>query len=808
MDACARRDLSVAVTDLRKSCDPLSLRFDRSDELEKPEARLGQTRATDAIRFGIQMSHDGYNVFVLGPTGTHRHRLVQDLVREQALQQGPSHDWAYVNNFSDPERPRALRFHAGQGALFREDMQKLIDEMRLAIPAAFEGDDYRNQLRALEERAEEEVAEQWRSLKQLAERHNVTVLQTPTGYVLAPVVDEKVLDDKEFAKLPADKQAEIEASIQQLTEELQARIEKMPKLRKKHRERVKALNREVTETAVSSLLADLKHKYAAMPQVIAYLDDVEHDIIENAQDFRQPERAAIPILATDNAEALRRYEVNLVVDNGGEARAPLVYEPNPNYPNIIGRVEHRAEMGALVTDFRMIRAGALLQANGGYLVLDIHRLLSRPFVWEALKQSLLAKKVRIESPGEAYGFVSTATLKPQPIPLDVKVVLIGERWIYYLLSLYDREFNGLFKVAADFDHDIGRDAPAVENYARLIAARIAESELLPFDRAAVQRVIEQRARRAGDGERLSMDMRSLDDLLMQSDYWARQRSSSVVGLADVIKATELHRHRFDRLQTKIIDAIKRDTLLIDTDGSCVGQVNGLSIIDLGEFRYGHPVRITATTHIGTGDVVDIEREVELGGAIHSKGMMILSAALSSRYAPEIPLSLHGSVVFEQSYGGVEGDSASVAELCALLSALSGCPLKQNIAITGSINQLGRVQAVGGINEKVEGFFDVCRERGLDGSHAVIIPRDNVKHLMLRDDVIAAVREGLFRVFAVRHADEALSLLTGMEAGSRGADGRFPEATVNAKVERQLIRYAELRKSFAEQGATEQPHEAA
>jgi lon-related putative ATP-dependent protease len=808
MDAFAHRDLGVAVTDLRKACDPSALQFERSDELPKPESRLGQTRAIDAIRFGIQMNHDGYNVFVLGPTGTHRHRLVEELIGERALQQRPSHDWVYVNNFSDPERPGALRFHAGHGALFRADMQKLIEEMRLAVPAAFEGDDYRNQLRALEERTEEEVAEQWRSLKQLAERHNITVLQTPTGYVLAPVVDEKVLDDKEFAKLPEAQQADIETSIQQLTEELQARIEKMPRLRKKHRERVKALDREVMETAVSSLLADLKHRYESMPWVMAYLDDVERDIIENAQDFRQSEQTAISFLSTDRAEALRRYEVNLVVDNSGKARAPYVYEPNPNYPNIIGRVEHRAEMGALVTDFRMIRAGALLQANGGYLVLDVHRLLSMPFVWEALKQSLLAKQVRIESPGEAYGFVSTATLKPEPIPLDVKVVLIGERWLYYLLSLYDREFNGLFKVAADFDDDISRDAESVENYARLVAARIAEAELLPFDRPAVQRVIEQRARRADDGERLSMDMRSLDDLLMQSDYWARQRRSSIVGLADVIKATDLHRQRFDRLQMKIIDAIKRDTLLIDTEGSCVGQVNGLSIIDLGEFRYGHPVRITATTHIGTGDVVDIEREVELGGAIHSKGMMILSAALSSRYAPNMPLSLHGSVVFEQSYGGVEGDSASVAELCALLSALSGYPLKQNIAITGSVNQLGRVQAVGGINEKVEGFFDVCKERGLDGSHAVIIPKDNVKHLMLRDDVIAACDKGMFGVFAVRHVDEALSLLTGTEAGSRGADGQFPDGTVNAKVESQLIRYAKLRKSFTEQDAREEPHEAA
>ncbi len=808
MSANVNRHLRVAAVDLRKACTALSLQFEQSDELPDTKTLLGQQRAIDAIRFGVEMEHDGYNVFVLGRTGSHRHGLVNELVGQHAATKQPPKDWCYVNNFADPERPQALSFGAGCGARFRDAMHKLIEEMRLAIPAAFEGDDYRSQLRAAEEKAEEEVAEQWQSLEDLAAQQSIAVLQTPTGYVLAPVVDGKALDDKEFAKLPGEKQKEIEEAIQKLTDELQARIEMMPKLRKKHRERVKALDKEVMENAVSTLLAELKAQYEDQPRVAAYLDDVERDIIENAQTFRQTEKPALPFLSTNHVEALRRYEVNLVVDNDGGTKAPVFYEPNPNYPNIIGRVEHRAEMGALITDFRMIRSGALLQANGGYLILDIHRLLSRPFVWEALKQALLAKRVRIESPGEAYGFVSTTTLKPDPIPLDIKIVLIGERWIYYLLCVYDKEFNGLFKVAADFDDDVKRDPETVENYARLIAQHAKALRLSPLSRAAVQRVIEQRARQADDGEKLSMDMRSLDDLLLQSDYWARQRESNVIDVADVTRAADQHRRRFDRMQSRIIDAIKRNTLLIDTAGTCVGQVNGLSIIDLGEFRYGHPVRITATTRIGTGNVVDIEREVELGGAIHSKGMMILSAALSSRFALDVPLSLHGSVVFEQSYGGVEGDSASVAELCALLSSLSGVALKQGISVTGSVNQLGRVQAVGGINDKIEGFFDVCKERGLDGSHGVVMPADNVKHLMLRDDVVDAVRDGLFHVYAVQHVDEALGLLTGVEAGSRGPDGRFPEGSVNAKVENQLIRYAKLRRAFSEQDERELHHDAA
>jgi lon-related putative ATP-dependent protease len=595
----------------------------------------------------------------------------------------------------------------------------------------------------------------------------------------------------------------IETVTRDLSEELHARIERMPQLRKKHRDRVKELDRDVTAHAVGVLLTDLKNKYRAAPEVVTYLDDVEKNIIENAQNFREPEPTALPFLSRDSSQLFGQYEVNLVVSNEPNATAPIIYEPNPSYYNIIGKIEHRAEMGALFTDFRMVRSGALLQANGGYLLLDIQRILTRPFIWEALKQALFAKRVRIESPGETYGLISTTTQKPEPIPLDVKIILIGERWHYYLLCMFDSEFSDLFKVAADLDDDLKRTSENVDAYAQLIADRVRDLELLPFGRDAVQRVIEQRARLAEDSERLSMHMGSLNDLLTQADYWARHRDSELVDLPDVAQAIEQSVQRLNRVQMRILEAIERDTLLIDTKGPCVGQVNGLSVVKLGEFNFGHPVRITATTRMGSGDVVDIEREVKLGGAIHSKGMMILSAALSSRYAADVPLSLHGSVVFEQPYGGVEGDSASVAELCALLSSLSGVPIQQNLAVTGSVNQLGRVQVVGGINEKVEGFFNVAKVRGLDGSHGVIIPRDNVKHLMLRDEVTEAVREGLFSVYAVRDIDEALTILTGVDAGKRDDKSQFPKSSVNLKVEQQLIRYAQLRKQFGEKTETDE-----
>ena len=786
----------VPVEDLRPLCDPSGIEFESSDQLPPGTRHLGQQRAIDAIRLGIQIESDGHNVFVLGPPGSHRHGLAEELAKEHAATRKAQDDWCYITNFTNPEKPHTLSFPTGRGEIFRQDMSDLIDELRLSIPATFEGEDYRNQLKAVEAATQKEAEERWKELEDHASSKGIGVLHTPTGYVLAPVKDEKVVDEEEFSKLPEAERVEIQEAIQVLSEELQTHIEHMPQLQKKHRERVKALNREVTEHAVGVLLSDLRAQYQDLPAVVAYLDEVQENIIENGEDFRSPDASSLPFLTRDTSRSFDQYEVNLVVSNKKDAAAPVIFEPNPNYTNIIGKVEYRAEMGALLTDFRMIRAGALLAANGGYLILDMHRVLNRPFVWEALKQALFAKQVRIESPGETYGFVSTSTLQPDPIPLDVKVILVGERWLYYLLCVYDSEFNDLFKIAADLDDDLPRNDENVEAYLLLVADRIRERKLLPFSRDAMQKVMEQRARRAEDSERLSMHMRSLEDLLTQSDYWARQRGTEQVVASDVSKAIKEIARRLGRTQERIAEAIQRNTLLIDTEGACVGQVNGLSVIDLGEFRFGFPVRITATTRIGAGKVVDIEREVELGGAIHSKGVMILSAARSSRYASEVPLSLHGNVVFEQSYGGVDGDSASVAELCALLSSLSGVPIRQNLAVTGSINQLGRVQVIGGVNEKIEGYFDICSERGLDGSHGVIIPRDNIKHLMLREDVVEAVAQGQFSVFAVNDIDEALSILTGVEAGRREENAEFPKDSVNRRVEMQLVRYAELRRNFA------------
>ena len=780
-------NLAVPAARLRKACDPLDKRRGQSGEAHAvPLTYLGQQRAVESLRFGIGMERDGYNVFVLGPPGGHRHELVEEIARARARERKAPDDWCYVNNFSNPERPRALRLPAGRGKQFRDDMRALVEEIRVAIPAVFEEDDYRNQLKSIEADTQQDIEEQWRSIKEQAAKDNVAVMQTPSGWVLAPMDDGKVIDEKAFDKLPEKQRRELQEAIKRLSEDLEKRIENLPKLRKKQHERIRRLDRDVAAHTVTVLFADLYARYADVPDAAGYLEEAQRDIIDNAQEFRDSSGPSLPFLQRDSAALLGSYQVNLVVGNHPDSPAPVVYEPNPTYPNIIGKVEHRAEMGALLTDFSLVRGGALLQANGGFLVLDIHRVLGRPFVWEALKQALFTRQVRIESPADTLGFVGTTMLKPEPIPLDVKIVLIGERWLYYLLSMYDKEFGGLFRVAADLDDDMQRTEENVNRFAELIADRIGHHELLPFDEAAVRRVIEQRARQADDSERLSTNIRSLDDLLLEADYWARERKAGSVSMADVVEAIRHHKRRLSRVQERIVDAIQRKTLLIDTAGECVGQVNGLSVVDLGDYRFGYPVRITATTRVGTGDVVDIEREVELGGAIHSKGVLILSSALSARYARETPLSLHGSVVFEQSYGGVDGDSASVAELCALMSSIAGAPLRQYLACTGSINQLGRVQAVGGVNEKIEGFFDICRARGLDGSQGVVMPADNVKHLMLREDVVEAVRKGEFAVYAIETIDDAIELLTGERAEA-----------INRRIESQLAEYARLRRSFAE-----------
>ncbi|MDH4216870.1 MAG: AAA family ATPase, partial [Gallionella sp.] len=584
---------------------------------------------------------------------------------------------------------------------------------------------------------------------------------------------------------------------------LQQRLEKIlrqiPQWRKERHERVKQLDRETILSTVGHLVDELREAFADLPEVLKYLDAVQQDMVDNADDFRkQDETTNLGGMTIVTHQSFHRYQVNVLVTNGKEAGAPIISEDNPTYSNLIGRVEHIAQLGALVTDFTLIKPGALHRANGGYLLLDIRKVLVQPFAWEGLKRALQSREICIESLGQMYSLVSTVSLEPEPIPLDTKVVLFGDRLFYYLLQEYDPEFDELFKVAADFEEHIERNADTHLLYARLVATLARKEALLPFDRPAVARVIEYSARQVGDAEKLSTLMRGVADLLREADYWAREAGHGAVEAADVQRSIDAQIRRQDRLRDRLHEAILRDTLMIATAGAVTGQVNGLSVIALGNFAFAQPTRITANTRLGDGELVNIEREVKLSGAIHSKGVLILSSFLAARYAKNQPLALSASLVFEQSYGLVDGDSASLAELCALLSNLANVPIKQSLAITGSVNQFGQAQAIGAVNEKIEGFFDICAARGLNGEQGVLIPAANIKHLMLRRDVVAAAEAGKFSIYAVENVDQAVALLTGLPAGEADAKGEYPEGSVNRKVAERLAELTRIRQSFAKQ----------
>jgi lon-related putative ATP-dependent protease len=578
-------------------------------------------------------------------------------------------------------------------------------------------------------------------------------------------------------------------------EELERVIHETPRWRREAQRKLRELNRQVTRAAVNGLIEELKAEYESLQQVREYLAQVQEDVIDHAELLRQPKDGepstffGLP-LPEAGETFLHRYKVNLLIDHAGAGGAPVVYEDHPTHDNLIGHIEHVNQMGTLVTDFTHIKPGAFHRANGGYLILDALKVLSQPFAWEALKRALRAREIHTESLGQTLSLISTVSLQPEPIPLDVKVVLVGQRMLYYLLHAYDPEFGELFKVGVDFEEDLRRGPQSDLFYARMIATLARNEKLLPLDAAAVARVIDYGSRSAGDTEKLSVMMRDLADLLRESDYWAASAGNKEISAGDVQRSIDTRIERSDRICRRYREQIMRGTLLVSTTGERSGQVNGLSMAQLGEFSFGMPHRITARIRLGAGKVVDIEREVALGGPIHSKGVLILSGFIAGRYAPARPLSLAASLVFEQSYGSVEGDSASSAELYALLSALSDTPLRQSLAVTGSVNQHGDVQAIGGVNEKVEGFFDVCRERGLTGAQGVLVPASNVSHLMLRRDVVEAIEAGTFHVYPVATVDEGIEILTGVPAGERDMSGRFPAGTINFMVERRLSEFAE------------------
>jgi len=785
-----------------------TLPFETTAELADVEGPLGQERAMEALEFGTGLRAPGYHIFALGPPGVGKRSLTTRVLARRAAAEPAAEDWCYLNNFSDPQKPRALRLPAGRGGPFKRDMEQLIEDLRASIPAGFESEEYRMRLQVLEKQLAEERDKAMSAVQSRAAERHVTLVRTPVGFAVAPVRGSEVVDPEQFRQLPEEEQQRIQKDIAAIQEELQVALRGMPQLERKHRDRVKELNREMALYAVGHLMDELRQRHADSPEIVAHLEAVQADVIENVHDFlgsAEAEDAAGQIRKLfSESPALSRYGVNLMVDNGGAIGRPVIREDLPTFANLAGRIEHHAHFGTLVTDFTLIRPGALHRANGGYLVLDARRLLSQPLAWEYLKTALEAGEVRIDPPERLYGLSATASLEPEPIPLDVKLVLLGERHVYHLLAAYDPEFLAHFKVAADFEDAMPRDGNELQ-YARLVATLARADKLRPFSRAAVALAIERASRLAEDAEKLTAQIQPVEDLLREADACAASARHDGVGAEDVQAAIDGQIRRQGRARERLLEQIARGTRLIDTSGEKVGQVNGLSVVQLGQFAFGTPSRITARVRLGKGEVVDIERQVELGGPIHSKGVLILASLLGARYASDRPFSLSASLVFEQSYGGVDGDSASSAELYALVSALSGLPVRQSVAVTGSVNQFGQVQAIGGVNEKIEGFFDVCRARGLSGDQGVLIPGANAKNLMLRQDVVEACSSGKFHVWTAEHVDEGIEVLTGVPAGAGGADGAFPEGTVNARVAARLAQLAAAARAFAApQPAKEQP----
>ena len=787
-DPAAQSGVALPAELLARRCRPGELPFNLSSELPDAPAMIGQDRAAEAVAFALRMRHKGYNVYALGPAGVGRHALVDNLLKSRAAKESTASDWCYVNNFADPQRPHCLDLPAGQGTGFAAAMKHLVEELRIALPAAFENNEYRARREVIDQQAKSRSEEAFGGLQQRADAKDIALIRTPMGLALAPKRDGKVMNPEDFEALPEEQRKEIENDLQAAQTELEGIMRQIPQWEREHRDLVRSLNRDITGFAVASLIGEFRGNYADLPGVLDYLDAIERDIKENVDDFLpqpqqpSPEPGGPPPTAAAQAAMedmrYRRYQVNVIVDNGGGNGAPVVYEDNPTYQNLIGRVEHLARFGALITDFNLIQPGALHRANGGYLILDAERLVAGGYGWPALKRALQSGEIRIESIEQALSLATTVSLQPEPTPLDVKVVLVGSPLLYYLLAQHDEDFAELFKIAADFDDRVARNSDATLLYARVIATIVRRERLRAFDRDAVGRVIEQAARLAGDSERLSTSMRAIVELLQEADQLAADGGKEVVGTAEVQAALDAQTRRGDRIYRRMQEEIARRTIRIETDGEVVGQINGLSVISLGALAFGNPTRITAQVRMGRGEIVDIEREVQLGGPLHSKGVLILIGFLGGRFGGERPLSLHASLVFEQSYGGVDGDSASAAELFALLSALAEVPIRQCFAVTGSVDQHGVIQAIGGVNEKIEGFFDICRATGLTGKQGCIVPASNIKHLMLRADVVAACVAGQFRVIPMETIDQGFELLTGV-----------PTETANKKIAARLDEFS-------------------
>jgi lon-related putative ATP-dependent protease len=786
-----KKPVSLNYTKLYQACNLRQFEFKTTADLQPLDQPLGQDRALEAIEFGVDIEQQGFNLFVVGDTGLGKHELVQQILSRHAQASDARSDWCYVNNFANPQQPKLLKLPAGMGQKLRLDMQSLVEDLLTLLPSSFQSEEYRNRRQEIEQELQDRQEQSFRELDREAEEKGIIIMRTPGGYTMGPMVNGRLLDQQEYAKLSESEKKRIESLIADLQVKLQTILQEMPLVQREHLQQIKALNQEITQHTVEQLIAWMENSYRDQPDVMEYLQAVKENAIRGVDAFLPSERAQETDNIASRVAEFHAFSINVILDNTDTTGAPTVFEDNPTYQNLIGRVEYVSQMGTLVTNFTLIKSGALHRANGGYLILDAYNLLRHGFAWEGLKGALKSREIKIQSLEQMLSLVNTVSLEPESMPLDVKVILVGEPWLYYLLRGHDHEFEQLFKVSADFAQTTKRDAESTLDYARMIAAVQQKCGARPLDKGSVGRIIEEASRSAGDREKLSLHMDDMRDLLNEANYWAGKTNRKIIRLADVEQAIDKRTRRQDRYRELLQEQILRGIKLIDTEGSRIAQVNALSV-------FGQASRITATARLGRSGVVDIEREAKLGGEIHSKGVMILSSYLAHRYAANQPLPLAASLAFEQSYGMVDGDSASAAELCALLSALGEIPLNQALAVTGSINQLGEIQAIGGVNEKIEGFFEICATRGLNKKQGVIIPAANQVHLMLHKDVREAVKKREFFIYPVEQVEDVMRLLSGLEPGQADLKGAYPRKSFNYRVQQRIEKLQKMQKQYTRQ----------
>ncbi|MEA3337265.1 MAG: ATP-binding protein [Chloroflexota bacterium] len=779
---------------LRRTCAPDEMAFQSTAELEELTEIIGQERATRAIEFGLDIPSFGYNIYALGPAGAGKMTTITRYLERKAATRPVPDDWGYINNFARPDEPLAIRLPPGAGCQLRDSFDKLLNDLEQALPTAFESENYEQHRQDLVEKLEENRQSLIQQMEEFSRKRGFTIVQTPMGLLFAPLIEGKAATGEQFAELPEQHRKELKAQEPILQKEMEKTLREIKEINDEVASRLQNLDREIADATVAPAFQDFQEEYGDRREIVEYLQQVREHIVEHVDRYKAlpaagDEQGNVPpaaLLFGSPESPFDHYRINVIVDHQGETGAPVVVETNPTYYNLIGRIEHQAQFGALVTDYSQIKGGALLQANGGYLVVDVGDLLWHPLAYEALKRCLRHQEVKIEELRQQLGVVATAGLVPESIPLDVKVVLIGDPRTYYMLYDDDDEFQKLFKVRADFATQMDWDFDNMVKVARFIRTRCAEEQLPSFDLSAVAEVIEHSGRLVEDQRKMTTRFAHVADIVREAAYWASQSGHDVVIGDDVRRAIEERRYRSSLVEERVREAIVDNTVMVDVSGERVGQVNGLAVLSLGDYSFGKPTRITAKTFLGRGGVINIEREAKLSGRIHDKGMLILSGFLGGKYAQDKPLSLSATLTFEQSYDGVDGDSASTTEIYALLSALARLPVKQGIAVTGSMNQHGEVQAIGGVMAKIEGFFDICVAKGLTGEQGVLIPVANVPNLMLRDDVVQAVADGKFHLFPVSTVDEGISILTGVDAGERDKEGHFPEGSVNRLVDDGLL----------------------